>query len=158
MRRAGGLFALGLVLAGCVPSQPAGMDAMLTCMASVNPPGAYDYPAGVQFPTVTPVEDGTTEGAAALNACISQLAQASAAAPRHSAPLQSLKVQEVGQHTGQHSAQHSGQHSGRAREVTYTYGTPPAAKATPSHAPAHPAECSLVMSGGSGYRCSNRGN
>ncbi len=148
MRRAGGLLALGLVLAGCVPSQPTGMDAMLTCMASVNPPGAYDYPAGVQFPTVTPVEDGTAAGAAALNACISQLAQTSApaAAPRQTAPLQSMTVQEAGQP------------SGRVKDVTYTYGTPPAAKATPSLAPARPAECSLVMSGGSGYRCSNRGD
>jgi len=71
-RKTGGYAALvmgaGLSLSACGTSGPP--EFVLACQFEVNPPGSYDYPAGVPVPTVKPGPGGTQDGADALNVCI----------------------------------------------------------------------------------------
>lgn len=65
------LVALGLSACG---RDPVARDLIRSCMAEVNPPGAYSIPAGASVPYVVPTEGGTIEGAAAVNACFDRKA------------------------------------------------------------------------------------
>lgn len=135
-----GLIGAGLLLAGCVASgQP---DYPLQCIAELNPPGAYGYPAGVAAPTVVPETGGTQAGADAINACVRTKTAAPAAKPRKAV----VETQST---------------TGTMTTKTYTYGTPrdrngkliaaTPAPTTPVATP--PRTCSYAMVGGSGYAC-----
>lgn len=66
------LLAVAAALSACAGS--GGPDYPVTCVARTGAQGAYDYPAGVAVPTVTPAEGGTQAGADAINACIREMA------------------------------------------------------------------------------------
>ncbi|MGL4280073.1 MAG: hypothetical protein ACRCS0_06885 [Albidovulum sp.] len=72
MRKTIALLGLPLLAACAGPKA----DLPLICIAEVNPPGSYTYPAGIAAPTVSPDTDGTAAGAAAVNACIRSKAAA----------------------------------------------------------------------------------
>ena len=57
------------LLAACVAPAPVA-DPLVACAASVNAPGTYEYEDTTGIPVLYPVEDGTQEGADALNVCI----------------------------------------------------------------------------------------
>lgn len=62
-----------VVLAGC--SQSAGPPSLaVQCTSELNPPGSYSYQGNEIVPTAIPAENGTAEGAAAMNACIQRKA------------------------------------------------------------------------------------
>lgn len=70
-----------LALAGCTSVRP-WADFATQCLFENDVPGTYAFDAGMAVPVVTPVEDGTQDGAAILNACI----QAKAAEPTSAPP------------------------------------------------------------------------
>ncbi|KAE9632696.1 hypothetical protein [Parasedimentitalea maritima] len=93
-----------------------GPDYALSCTFEVNPPGQYEYPAGVVAPVVTPGIGGTAEGAASMNACIQRMASTSGYA---------------GSNRGRATVETESVSGGNYTVSTYTYGSPPAAAAGP---------------------------
>jgi len=65
------LVALGLSACG---RDPVARDLIQSGMEEGKPPGSDKIPAGVSVPYVVPQEDGTVEGAAAVNACFDRKA------------------------------------------------------------------------------------
>lgn len=72
VRQTWSLLAATTFLAACAGSSSP--DYTVSCIIRTGAPGAYDSPAGVAVPTVTPAEGGTQSGADAINACIRELA------------------------------------------------------------------------------------
>jgi hypothetical protein len=130
-----------LFLAGCVGGG-SGNAALLdkystSCMFEVNPPGSYVFSSGDS--EMKPGQDGTAEGAAALNDCIKRKAAAAGETLASAQASQPRQVVEVEQ-------------SGTGTVATYTYGQPPAST------PGKPAvdtgkRCRerSVFTGGAGY-------
>ena len=137
-----GLLASLLVLTGCVSS--GGGNAGLVnkystaCMFEVNPPGSYVWTDSDTM--VKPGGGGTAEGAAALNDCIQRKAAAAGETVATAQAAQSRQVVEVEQSGGQ-------------VVETFTYGSPPAAAASPKSARQTSERCRArnVLSGGAGY-------
>ncbi len=123
-----------MFLAACVGGSggPNIGDYSTACMFEVNPTGSYVWSDGDT--EVKAGSGGTAEGAAAMNACIRRKAA------QAGDPLVGAMSTEGGAVV----------QSGRSVVETYTYGTPPAADATPV---ATGASCRQrnVLSGGSGY-------
>lgn len=110
-----------LPLAGCAFSPRS--DPVVHCMLQIDPPGSYEYDAGVSNPFVTPGEGGTQAGADALNACI-----AASAPGDDAAPMSTVARGAQQQATSRRSA------DGTVVRH-YTYGTPPSsAQATSDNA------------------------
>lgn len=132
-----GLIGAALLLAGCVASgQP---DYPLQCIAELNPPGAYGYPAGVALPTVVPETGGTKAGADAVNACVK--AKAAVASPKPAAKPRKAVV-ETQSATGAMTTQ------------TYTYSKPiPQTSKPATPVTKAPRACSYTLVGGTGYVC-----
>lgn len=123
--------AAALLLSGCVGS--VAPDYPLLCMAEVNPPGGYGYPAGVAVPTVLPEAGGTQAGAAAVNACIQAKAAAAGKKPTAAKPRRAVVETQARTNTK----------------------TPPlrAPKPIPAVTTPAPRACSYTMVGGTGYVC-----
>lgn len=164
-------------LAGCGMPEPP--DYALGCMFELNPPGAYEYPAGVAVPTVVPGAGGTQAGADALNACVRDRAAAAQAAGQPVAGGQSVATTTSGGVTtqtytygtpptvagGAQTLTTSTQ--GGVRSETYTYGTPPAASPPAETRPVRastaltlvpgpitdPDQCRRIEMFGGGYAC-----
>ncbi len=126
-----------LVLAGCVgggSSQSAIIDEYSTaCIFETNAKGSYVYGSGDS--EVKAGGNGTAEGAAAINACIRTKA-AAAGKPLVAAPAGQTTEIEV---------------AGNSVRETFTYGQPPAARATRDAIGVESCRSRNVMSGGSGY-------
>ncbi|MDU8911848.1 hypothetical protein [Aestuariicoccus sp. MJ-SS9] len=73
-------LAAGFGLAACTDVEEA--DLATQCLLENDVPGAYAYDVEKAVPLVTPVDDGTAEGAAILNACIERKAAMAAAKPK----------------------------------------------------------------------------
>ncbi len=137
-----GLLASLLVLTGCVSSGGGNAELVnkysTACMFEVNPPGSYVWTDSDTM--VKPGGGGTAEGAAALNDCIQRKAAAAGETIVTAQGGQSRQVVEVEQSRGQ-------------VVETYTYGSPPAAVASPEPARRGAERCRArnVLSGGSGY-------
>lgn len=63
-----------LGLSGCKLTTASPEALVAQCQAEVAAPGTYVYEDGQAIPEITAVEDGSEEGAAALNACVRQKA------------------------------------------------------------------------------------
>ncbi len=158
------VFAVGVTLAltGCVAEQGqiAPLSAQQTaafypqtdyaaaCLFVVNAPGAYVYTGYAEVPTVVAGGGGTKAGADAMNACIrGKVAEnkRTAAMPDVAGVPQRVETRTNGNRVAK----------------TYTYGTPPAAQSTPAAAATSAAfgnrQCSLRMTGGTGYTCVGSG-
>lgn len=61
-------------LSGCMRAQDTPEELVAACQAEVAAAGTYVYEDGAAVPVVTAVEDGTSAGEAALNACIQRKA------------------------------------------------------------------------------------
>lgn len=127
---------------GTIPV-PAGYSAAFTCQREIGAVGTYRVPTGVDFPVVEPVQDGTQAGADAINACIRSRAQQGAvgASPLPDVAGGSQRVETV--------------RAGNTVTETYTYGTPPAAKAasTPARQGGTGGRYCNPLTGGTGYGC-----
>ncbi|SIS83490.1 hypothetical protein SAMN05421759_104167 [Roseivivax lentus] len=102
------------LLAGCGDTGGSSSDPMVGCIAQIQPPGTYEYAAGIALPVATPGPGGTQEGADALNACARQRVLGPGALEASVAAA--MGPQRIGTQT-----------SGGVVRSNYTYGKPPSA-------------------------------